>query len=168
MLCCSRRNRRRSRCDPRRAALHERVRRPVRVASAGTTPLGLGIFLDRSLWAPFWARGDCKSRALLGPRGRPEYIRRVTQRVTAAPRASTYLPPLTLSTSFLSLSSIAGPVREHSRPLRDSLPPPPPPPARSLLHSLTRSLARLLACYTPPCNVLVRDVEKRIVLLKKR
>lgn len=119
-------------------------------ARCGDRPAGI---LPARFWARSGARGDCKSRALAGPRGRLEHIPRVTARVTAAPRVPTYLRQPFLP--FLSLSSIARPRLVHSRPLRDSLArsfrPLPPP-----------------ACYTPPYNVPVRDAEKRIVLLKKR
>lgn len=57
---------------------------------------------------------------------------------------------------FLSLSSIAGaPARTLEAP-------------SGLARSLARSPLPSPACYTPPCNVAVRDAEKRIVLLKKR
>lgn len=120
------------------------------VASAQVHDRPPGI-LPARFWARSGTRGDCKSCALAGPRGRLGYIPRVTARVTAAPRVPTYLRQPFLP--FLSLSSIAGPRLVHSRPLRDSLARSPLPPP---------------VYYTPPCNVPVRDAEKRIVLLKKR
>lgn len=77
------------------------------------------VFCPLVFWARSGTRGDCKSRALAGPRGRHGHIPRVTARVTAAPRVPTYLRQPFLP--FLSLSSIAGPRLVHSRPLRDSL-----------------------------------------------
>ena len=95
-------------------------------ARRGDRPAGI---LPARFWARSGARGDCKSLALAGPRGRFEHI----PRVTAAPRVPTYLRQPFLP--FLSLSSIARPQLVHSRPLWDSLVRSLAAAAASLLHA---------------------------------